>query len=783
MNTHIHTNPYDAKAIRSVDCAGMTLNEIFTAECDTSFPTICILNGEAFLRDGWDHVSSVDDDVHFVVVPQAFFATPLIQALTVKLWVGTTLSYFTAHLIATGIVAIGSALIMNALFKPPKPPASFADVKQSPTYSLGAQGNQARLGDAIPVVYGRHIIYPDFAAQPYWEYENDEQYLYQVFCIGLGKYEIEKVRIEDTQVENFPEITWYQKEPGEAITEFTPNVVTATEVAGQEMLGTNQDNWDWIGPFIVNKAGTEITKLSVDITAENGLYKLGADIEEVHISWEFEYRKVDDYGNPIGSWVNAPSSLTIAQTDAVRRTLSATVAPGRYEVRGRRTNYKDEDTKFIDRIKWAGLRGYMTDTNSYDDVTVVAMKMKATNSLSNEASRKVNMIVTRKLEIYDTATSTWTGTYATIRNPAYAALDILHNSTYGVGLADSNISIDDLTSLYIKWNARGDNFDGVFDNKTTVWDALTSVCRVGRAAPVQQANITRFIRDEETTIYAGVFTPQNIVKDSFSIQYKVPSSDTADGVTVKFIDERTWAQNEISLDADGNTPTNPAEMEIFGISQYSQAYLEAEYLAKSNKYRRRIVSFTTEMEGLILIYGDTIKVSTDMTDWGQSARVASYNPSGTTVVFDQDMNWDSDEATPVYKVAFRKADGSMTEESVVTRFADDTAQFLTAPTTTPQEGWIAVFGEVNEWVAECKVISVVPDQGKTEITAMVETLDEDGNSFVLYGGRHGDITPDSMVDYTSATSAQTAVYGFIADDTTPDMSNGDEPYTIGDRTA
>ena len=61
-----------------------------------------------------------------------------------------------------------------------------SSLTQSPTYSLQAQGNQARLGNPIPVIYGRHLIYPDFASQPYYKYIDNEQFVYQLHCLGQG---------------------------------------------------------------------------------------------------------------------------------------------------------------------------------------------------------------------------------------------------------------------------------------------------------------------------------------------------------------------------------------------------------------------------------------------------------------------------------------------------------------------------------------------------------------------------------------------------------------------
>lgn len=89
--------------------------------------------------------------------------------------------------------AVGSAIIMaagstlvSALVPLPTPNMpSFAGsggslAQPSPTYSLQGQGNYARLAQPIPVVYGRHLVYPDLAATPYGEYQGNEQFLHQM---------------------------------------------------------------------------------------------------------------------------------------------------------------------------------------------------------------------------------------------------------------------------------------------------------------------------------------------------------------------------------------------------------------------------------------------------------------------------------------------------------------------------------------------------------------------------------------------------------------------------
>mgnify|MGYP006926274908 FL=1 len=111
--------------------------------------------------------------------------------------------------VAAAGVSMAGGILINTLVPTPKPALNgmtSSAYTQSPTYSLQAQGNEARLGNPIPVIYGRHLIYPDFAAQPYYRYINNEQYVYQLHCIGQGEYDIEQIRIEDTPISSFEEI-------------------------------------------------------------------------------------------------------------------------------------------------------------------------------------------------------------------------------------------------------------------------------------------------------------------------------------------------------------------------------------------------------------------------------------------------------------------------------------------------------------------------------------------------------------------------------------------------
>jgi len=202
-------------------------------------PFIALHNGQAVLRADWDRTLHHGETLAFVdveAIPQGggggggsnplrtiamlavmYFAPTMAASLYSSM--GGTMVMANAGMIVSGIQAgiglIGTALI-NALIPAPKAPTPMQAASlaaPSPTYNLQAQGNQARLEAAIPEHFGRHIAYPDFAAQPYQEYAGNEQYLYQLLCIGRGEYDIEAIRVEDTPISSFDEISTRSSRP------------------------------------------------------------------------------------------------------------------------------------------------------------------------------------------------------------------------------------------------------------------------------------------------------------------------------------------------------------------------------------------------------------------------------------------------------------------------------------------------------------------------------------------------------------------------------------------
>ena len=713
-------------------------------------PTICLRNGSPVLRGSWDDTEIGENDlVVFVPLPQGgggggknplrtilmlavMVAAPYLGGLIAGA-IGVT-STIGISLITAGVALVGTTLV-NVLLPPPKPAApSFGKgvPSPSPTYSLTAQGNQARLTQPIPVVYGRHRVYPDLAATPWAKYDSNEQYLHQLHCIGQGQYDLEQVRIEDTPITSFEEIETEIVAPGGAVTLFETDVVTAPEIAGQELIGVNDREAGedgWVGPFTANPAGTRATGIGIDVVMPRGLYYAADDgsLEGRTVTWEVEARAVDDDGAATGGWIAVASeTVTAAENTPQRRSYRYTLDAGRYEVRVRRTNDKSGDARAGHVIHWGGLKAFLEDAPEFGGVTLLAVRMRATDNLSQRSARLVNVIVTRKLPVWDPATG-WSEPRAT-RSLAWAFADAAR-ARYGAGLDDARIDLAALHALDAVWRSRGDRFDAVFDQSLTVWEALTRIARCGRALPFLQGGVLRIARDAPRTLPVALFGPRNIVKGSFRVQYVMPGEDTADAVTVTYFSERTWTPDEIvaALPDSSAEGTEAAAVDLFGCTGAEQAMREGLYMAAANRYRRRIVTFRTELEGLIPTYGDLIAITHDLPRWGQGGEVVAVD--GRTLTLSEPLEWEAGDDTtepPVHYLALRRRDGGLSGPWPVAPGADartvllDEDLDLEPYTGADEERTHFAFGAGEAWGLRARVMAVRPRGEQVEITAVGE---------------------------------------------------------------
>jgi len=737
-------------------------------------PHIALLNGQAIMRADWSRRLHHGETLAFVDVqsiPQGGKggSNPLQMVLMLAVMVmapqaawaiegmlgasGIAVGASGLMAIQAGVVFAGMMLV-NALIPPPKLPSpqqAAALAAPSPTYSLQAQGNSARLEAAIPEHFGRMIAYPDFAAQPYQEFAGNEQYLYQLLCIGRGEYDIEAIRVEDTPISSFDEITYEIIQPNGALTLFPANVISAPEVSGQEI-----EKDVYLGPFILSAPETVANTIGVDFVLPRGLYHVNGTtgaLEEMSLQVQIEAQTIDDLGAPVGSWATIGSvTYTAATTTPQRYSERYNVIQARYQVRVKRLDAKETDTDYGHEVAWAGVRAYLPDTRTFGDVTLLAMRMRASNNLSMQASRKINVICTRKLPIWNG--STWSGLTATrsIAWPiAYACKQ--------VGLTDAQIDLPTLLALDATWAARTDFFDARFDNFLGFWEAVSKMASAGRAKVYMQAGVVRLMRDQAATIPVQLYSMRNILRGSFSVDYLMPTADTADAIDVGYFDSGVWSPRRVRALLPASTAARPAKVDLFGVTGRQHAFREGMYQAASNRYRRKIIRFSAEMEGFIPSFGDLIAVQHDMPAWGQAGEVVAWNSLTRTATLSEPLEW---AESGTHYIALRKRDGSVDGPYSVMQGLLDTQVILSAtPAITPYVGGAEerthyTFGVAETYRQPAKVISIRP-RGLHSVE--IECVNEDPS---VHTAEVGQLAPAIQFSQLAGYTNAPAVVGLSA---------------------
>lgn len=761
-------HPMRNREVRRLDCAG----PIRALAPETTQPFIILRNGEAVLRADWDQPVEAGDLLAVVLLPQgrgggsnplkiilsvamAVFAPGIGEAINLALFeAGSGLAFAASNAVLGAAVGMAGSALINALIPPPKPPSpngagSSNYASASPTYSLSAQGNMARIDGAIPEHFGRLLCYPDFAAAPYVEYAGNEQYLYQLLCIGTGEYDIEAIRIEDTSIDSFEEIEYEIVLPYNAVTKFPTAVTTSGEVAGQEATGTA------LGPFVANAATTVANRLAIDVVCPRGLYYANdsGGLDAKSVSFTSEARAIDDDGVAIGSWFTlGTEGITAATTTPQRRSYSYAVPDGRYEVRLTRNDTKDTNSRAGHELDWSGLRAYLTSSDNFGDVTLVAMKLRATNNLSNQASRKINMIATRKLPVWNG--TAWSPANTATRSPAWA----IAYAAKRIGLPDSRIDLAGLLALDAVWSARGDSFDGRFDQVGTWWDSVSKIAQAGRAKPFMQGSILYVWRDQEVALPVAMYGMRNIVRGSFALEFVTPTPDTADAVEVSYFDDTAWRPRRVTAKLAGSTAAKPAKVDLFGCVDRAQAYREGLYMAASNRYRRTVIKFETEMEGFIPSYGDLIAISHDLPQWGQGGEIVSWDAGTKTAILSEPLTW---KPAATHYIGLRRRDGSLSGPYTATiGISDYHVVLATAPDFTPYTGQDEerthfTFGWGDTWRQLARVIAIRP---RGPFRVGIEAINEDPG---VHAADTGAVTPPVVSSQLPSQFTAPVVTGLI----------------------
>jgi len=671
-------------------------------------PTIIEINGEPVLRRAWGtRRIAANDNVRFVSYPlggqntkQIIGLVALIAVSAFAVWAGPAL--FGAGTLGaaatTAAIGIGGSLLINALTAPKQGATNTPSSTQDQIYSVAAQGNTARLGQPLPVWYGRLKTFPDFAATPWGEFVGNDQYLNVLLSVTMGSMEYEALYIDDTLLWHAGagvelgfdcQIAFY--EPGQTITLFPVNVDQSSEVSGQQVpsgAGTSGGRFDadgnqfgpsgqepgaWLGGFVANPAGTLAQSIAVDFVFPSGCFTIdtkSGNFGFSTVSLRAEYAPCDNAGAPTSDYVRLFSiQRSYASQSPIRDSVKVDVSPGRYLVRFRREDAELAGTAGANAVLWAGLRSFLAGSNSFPDVSTVALRIRA--SQSTQGSYKFGVLGTRKLPVWNGSAFVMQAT----RNNGWAFLDAVGNGQYGSGLSIAKVDFNAVVSFAAGCDSRGDTFDHSFATAVAVPDALDKILTAARARHFWLGDTISIVRDEWRDVPSMLLTDREIVRDSTQVTFTMLGDEDPDAVTVEYVDENTWLPASVQYPPDSGTFTagNAETKRIDGVVKRAQAYREAAFYYLQALYRRENVQIQTEYEGRAITFGSVLRLQSELPEaYGYGGAVVAV--SGNTLTLNPVPVWD----TGPFYIRLRRPNGTFFGPVLVTEGADPSLAVLDA---------------------------------------------------------------------------------------------------------
>ena len=524
--------------------------------------------------------------------------------------------------VAAGVVTVAGSMLLNRLFPPPKMDLGrgMSEPKASPTYSIAGGQNRARPYEPMPLVLGTHRVFFDLAAKPYTVFEGEDQYLYQVFCVGMvgphGALDVSDLRIGDTPLASYAEVST-QSSVGSLPSMMPANVDT---VAGGELSFSG-------GPLVrTTSAGT--TRIEIDLSAVAFEARDDGTLGPFAIDFVAEYR-------PAGSsaaWQTLVSASTTGnKTAPVRLTYGVAVVVGSYEVRVTRSSQDSPSDRITADLQWAALKSYQPDDGYYEGQQFLAVKIRATGQLQGVVDRLSGVV----------RMPTAPGIYSSSPADLFRLFAVGHKAVDGRALWGGQLSASALdTAGLAAWGAwcasKGLAFNGVIDAQRSVWDVLQGIARCGRASPTWASGTLGVVWDADNQAVVANFGMSNIRRGTFEVAYQ--SEDPVDEVVLSYIDAANGYQpDQVRAVAPGvAVPSKSASIELWGCTSQAQAVKECYLALAENLYRTRLVSWETDMEGLVVTRGDVVSLSHDLTQWGTSGRLVSG--TATQVVLDRPIS-------------------------------------------------------------------------------------------------------------------------------------------------
>ena len=650
----------------------------------------------------------------------------------------------------------------------------------SPTYSLSGGQNRTRPYESMPVIMGVHRHVPDNAAKPFTEYHGEDQYLYQIFHLGLSSCDRSDWRIGTNPISNYTNWYWTGTDSAGRINGFPGNVdstpgAVLENSAGWIVRSTSPDTYrigvdiegtmyyanngggldatsvqlrvqykpsnspNWIDPSTIESSGTGMVTgryENYQAWVESGYWQ-GSKIIRRWIDtshWETRTRFVTGTGNVV--------IISGASQAPLRATLFIDVPVGTYDVRVIRDTGDTTDARLQNKTNWSTLRSYQSDKSDYTGQNRIGLTIKASEQLNGTIQQLSYMA-----EAYASYWNGETWVWAKTSNPAHWFMDFAlgrfdanGNLLYGLGMSEVQIDLAGLNAWATFCASEGLSFNAVLDRNQTAADLLTAIARCGFASPSWASGRLGVVWDARNAAPVAAFGMSNIIRGSFEVSYI--TEQLAEEIIVRFTNpSKDWVQDEVRTLVPGvTTPTRSSSVDLMGCTNSTMAGKFANYLAAQQHYRRRRVKWECDFEGFVCQRGDVVLLSHDLTQWGYSGRIVATN--GNTLTLDRTVPRNGG----VEYLMIKRPDGTMTTYSASAASGDsDTIELGSEPglqSDSEPMDHIWFFSPLATPGKRVKILNVQP---VSESRVQVVATDEDPEFYAAWDGSFQISTPQTLL--------------------------------------
>jgi hypothetical protein len=509
--------------------------------------------------------------------------------------------------------------------------------------SIRGGKNQARQYGRIPVLFGRHRIYPDLAANPFTSIIDGRQYYTQLFCGGYKDCVIDasSFKLGETYLSDFSDgggVSMEILQNGEASTLYPVCVHEDAVNAPLKNQIESADGGKISGAYICTTPDYTDT-VNVDIFFHNGLGKyndkgdLGTASVEVR-AWFKHFGAPDSTYALLGNFNGGGNAMSAAELKTLRYQVTRPgLARGKYNVKIERVTADSSDGKVVDQVYVGSVRSMKTTdergnavrpirAERQKDLTVIALRVLATSKLNGTVD-SFNYVATATMPVYSGGGSgaRYWGEGMT-SNPASALLHALKGRAAQQRVGDDDVDWASLEAFH-EWCARKDG-DGDFkyecnaylSESVTIAELLRMIGGTARADILRIDSKISVVQDIKRHAPVQLFTPKNTVSYSITMF----SADIPEAVGLRFIDKGAgYAHQELKVynTPDGNRqngkePDTVQTADLWGVTGSKQARRIGMYNYACLKNRPFVHTVEADIEYLICGKGDWIQYAGDI---------------------------------------------------------------------------------------------------------------------------------------------------------------------------